>query len=45
MTEEVKKLIGRAEHALKVIVEPVASLKIEEGKAFISAIKELLGIL
>ncbi len=26
------------------IVEPVASLKIEEGKAFLAAIKELLGI-
>lgn len=26
------------------IVEPVASLKIEEGKAFLSVIKELLGI-
>jgi len=27
------------------IVEPVASLKIEEGKAFLSAIKKLIGIL
>lgn len=26
------------------IVEPVASLKIEEGKAFLKAVKELLGI-
>jgi uncharacterized protein (UPF0332 family) len=26
------------------IVEPVASLKIEEGRAFLAAIKELLGI-
>jgi hypothetical protein len=30
---------------LKEIVEPVATLKIEEGKAFLKAVKELLNIL
>jgi len=37
MTEEVKRLIGKAEHAL--------SLKIEEGKSFLAEIKKILGSL
>lgn len=36
MTEEIK--------IEEEIVEPVASLKIEEGKLFLSAIKSILGI-
>ncbi len=38
MTDEITKLIHEE------IVEPVASLKIEEGEAFLSAIKSLLGV-
>ncbi len=38
MTEEVIKLIQKAEHALEV-----ATLKVEEGKAFLAAIKSYLG--
>jgi len=52
MSPEIQKLLEKADHALEVadydiqkeIVEPVATLKIEEGKAFIKAVKDLLKI-
>ena len=39
MTEEVRRHLRDEE-----IVEPVASLKIDEGRAFLSAIKDYLGL-
>jgi len=38
MTDEVRRYLRNEE-----IVEPVASLKIDEGRAFLSVIKDYLG--
>lgn len=52
MSEEVKRLIEARKiretadyNIQKEVIEPVALLKIEEGKAFLTAIKNLLGVL
>ncbi len=46
MLIEARKIRETADYDIQEeIVEPVASIKIEEGKAFLSAIKNLLGIL
>jgi hypothetical protein len=39
MTDEVRRYLRKEE-----IVEPVASLKIDEGRAFLSVIKDYLGL-
>jgi len=39
MTDEVRRYLRDEE-----IVEPVVSLKIDEGRAFLSAIKDYLGL-